>query len=152
MLHDGVGYTLLGSTAASLKVGPQSGDARPNFPGRPNTPITESVFTLWVDHGVRPKDAQYAYAVVPGVNAQQLAEWVAHPPVRVISNTTEQQAVINDQFGVAEIVFYRPGSVVLAAGFDGKSRSPVPGVCWSNTEIPRALRCRARAESSFRCT
>jgi chondroitin AC lyase len=82
------------------------------------------VFTLWVDHGVRPKDAQYAYALLPGVNAQQLAEWVAHPPVRVISNTTEQQAVINDQIGVGEIVFYTPGSVVLGGGLVAKVDHP----------------------------
>jgi chondroitin AC lyase len=74
------------------------------------------VFSLWIDHGVRPHDAQYAYAVVPGTNAQRLSEWAAHPPVRVITNTTVQQAVINDQTGVAEIVFYQPGSVALMPG------------------------------------
>jgi chondroitin AC lyase len=122
VLHDEVGYALLGSTAANLKVGPQTSAPRPSYPGRPNTPpITEQVFTLWVDHGVRPKDAQYAYAVIPGANAQQLADWQAHAPVRVISNTTEQQAVINDHAGVAEIVFYKSGSVTLTPGLTVKT-------------------------------
>ena len=106
VLHDEVGYTLLGPAAASVKVGPSS------------------VFTLWIDHGVRPRDAQYAYAVLPGINAQQLAEWQAHPPVRVVANTPEQQAVIHDQLGVAEIVFYRPGNVALAAGLTVKVDHP----------------------------
>jgi hypothetical protein len=71
---------------------------------------------MWIDHGVHPQAAQYAYAIVPGTNAQQLAAWVARPPVRVISNTTAQQAVINDQTGVAEIVFYTAGTAAIGAG------------------------------------
>ncbi|MGO8792825.1 MAG: polysaccharide lyase family 8 super-sandwich domain-containing protein [Terriglobia bacterium] len=124
VLHDEVGYVLLGSTAARLKVGPQTSPPRPSFPGRPNTPITEQVLTLWVDHGVRPKDAQYAYAVVPGVNAQELADWQAHPPVRIVSNTTEQQAVINEHASVAEIVFYKSGRAVLTPGLTVKVDRP----------------------------
>ena len=106
LLHDEVGYTFLGPADASVKVGPQS------------------VFTLWIDHGVHPRDAQYAYAVLPGITAEQLAEWQAHRPLRVVANTTEQQAVIHDQLGVAEIVFYRPGSVTLAPGLTAKVDHP----------------------------
>jgi chondroitin AC lyase len=124
VLHDEIGYTLLGPAAATLKVGPQSGDSRPGSKARSNTPATESVFTLWIDHGVRPRDAQYAYAVLPGINAQELGQWRSHPPVRVVANTLEQQAVINDQLGVAEIVFYRPGNVTLAAGLTVKVDHP----------------------------
>jgi chondroitin AC lyase len=116
VLHDEVGYTFLGPTDASIKVGPQTGSWKSISASNPDTPVTESVFALWIDHGVRPRDAQYAYAVVPGVNAEQLAGWAAHPPVRVIANTTAHQAVINDTLGVAEIVFYRPGSVELSPG------------------------------------
>ncbi len=124
VLHDEIGYTLLGPAAATLKIGPQAGDSRFGGRGRSNTPATTSVFTLWIDHGVRPRDAQYAYAILPGINAEQLVEWQEHPPVRVIANTTEQQAVINDQIGVAEIVFYRPGNVALAAGATVKVDHP----------------------------
>jgi chondroitin AC lyase len=82
------------------------------------------VFALWIDHGVRPRDAQYAYAIVPGTDAKQLAEWVAHPPVRIITNTIAQQAVINDHAGVAEIAFYTPGSVALTPGLTIKVDQP----------------------------
>ncbi len=124
VLHDDVGYAFLGPTDASVKVGPQSGDWKSISTSNPPTPATEQVFALWIDHGVHPQDAQYAYAVLPGINAQQLAAWVAHPPVRVITNTTAQQAVINDQTGVAEIVFYRPGTAALGAGVAVKVDHP----------------------------
>jgi chondroitin AC lyase len=124
VLHDEVGYTFLGPADASVKVGPQTGDWKFISTSNPPTPVTEQVFALWIDHGVHPQDAQYSYAVLPGTNVPQLAEWVARPPVRVITNTTAQQAVINDHLGVAEIVFYRPGSVPLAAGWAVKVDHP----------------------------
>jgi chondroitin AC lyase len=124
VLHDQVGYAFLKPTDVNVKVGPQTGDERRGSSSHSSTPPTEQVFSLWLDHGVRPRDAQYAYVVLPGINAQQLTEWVARPPVRIITNTPAQQAVIHDQFGVAEIVFYRPGNVRLAAGFTVKVDHP----------------------------
>jgi chondroitin AC lyase len=116
VLHDGVGYAFLEPGTARVKLGPQTGDWQSISASNSDAPVTEQVFSLWIDHGVRPRDAQYAYAVLPGINAQQLADWVARPPVRVISNTTSLQAVIHEQLGVAGIIFHTPGSVTLAAG------------------------------------
>ena len=127
VLHDEVGYTFLGPADASIKVGPQTGDWKPISTANRPTPVTERCLRCGLTMACDPQDAQYAYAVLPGINAQQLAEWVARPPVRVISNTTAQQAVINDQTGVAEIVFYTAGSVALASRLGGEGRSPVPG-------------------------
>jgi chondroitin AC lyase len=124
VLHDEVGYTFLGSTDASIKFGPQTGSWKSISSSNSGAPVTESVFALWIDHGIHPRDAEYAYAVLPGINAQQLGEWATHPPVRVITNTPAQQAVIHEQLGVAEIVFYRPGSVALTAGLAVKVDHP----------------------------
>lgn len=124
VLHDEVGYALLGPAAAGMAVGPQTGSWKSITTGASAAPVTEQVFSLWIDHGVRPHDVQYAYAVVPGTNAQQMAEWMAHPGVRVISNTTEQQAVMNDQLGVAEIIFHAAGSAALGAGWSVKVDHP----------------------------
>jgi len=82
------------------------------------------VFSLWIDHGVRPRDAHYAYAVLPGATAQELAEWVAHPPVRIIANTSAQQAVVNDLLGIAEIVFHSAGTASLGQGVTVKTDRP----------------------------
>jgi chondroitin AC lyase len=124
VLHDEIGYVLLASAAAGVKAGPQVGDSRPMRTSNPDVPPTAQVFALWIDHGMHPRDAQYAYAVVPGINARQLAEWATRPPVRIIANTTAQQAVSNDQAGVTEIVFYRTGSVALAPGLTVKVDHP----------------------------
>ena len=44
--------------------------------------------------------------------------------MQVISNTTAQQAVINDQTGVAEIVFYTAGTAAIGAGLAVKVDHP----------------------------
>jgi hypothetical protein len=44
--------------------------------------------------------------------------------VRIIANTTAQQAVINDPLGVAEIVFHSPGTATLGEGFAVKTDRP----------------------------
>lgn len=124
VLHDEIGYKSLGPSAVSIKLGPQTAEVRSSSSGPSPTKISEQVFTLWIDHGVHPQDAQYAYAVVPGTNVQRMTEWAAHSPVRIIANTTTQQAVINDQAGVAELIFHEPGSMAVTANTTVKVDHP----------------------------
>jgi hypothetical protein len=44
--------------------------------------------------------------------------------VRILADTPEQQAVINDQLGVAEIVFHSSGSATLGDGFSVQTDRP----------------------------
>lgn len=115
LLHDKVGYVFLEPAVANIQVGPQTGSWKSISRSRSGRLVTKQVFALWIDHGIRPQDARYAYAILPGIHAQQLARWVARPPVRILANTPRQQAVIDDSAGVAELVFYTPGHVALGA-------------------------------------
>jgi hypothetical protein len=67
--------------------------------------------------------------------AEQLAGWVAHPPVRVITNTPAQQAEINDHAGVAENVFYESSSLVLIPGLTVKADHPCLGAAEQKREF-----------------
>lgn len=120
VLHDAIGYALLGPGDATLQLGPRTGSWKAITTGASDAPVTDQVFTLWIDHGVRPRDAQYAYAVIPGMDAQQMAKWTAHPPVRIIVNTTAQQAVEDVDGGVTEIVYRQPGRISVATGWTVK--------------------------------
>ena len=51
-------------------------------------------------------------------------EWVAYPSVRIVANSSEQQAVINDGLGVAEMVFHTAGRLTLRNGFDVETDRP----------------------------
>ncbi len=120
VLHDDVGYVLLEPEPVTVTAGAQTGDWHSINVQYSDAPVTQNVFSLWVDHGVRPKDATYAYAVVPDADARTLAVWGPHPPVRIIANTPEQQGVVYDNERVSEIVFHTPGSAVLQDGLSLK--------------------------------
>jgi chondroitin AC lyase len=124
VLHDGVGYAFPKPTAIHVKAGPQTGDWKSINLQYSDDPVTKPVFTLWIDHGVHPQNAAYAYVVLPDTDERRLGEWAAYPPIRIVANNSEQQAVVNDGLGVAEMVFHSPGRVTLRNGFDIETDRP----------------------------
>ena len=68
------------------------------------------VFSAWLDHGSRPKDAGYAYTVVPVIDVADLPFPTARPRVRILSNTKDVQAV-RAPLGITMAAFYVPGEV-----------------------------------------
>lgn len=124
VLHDGVGYAFLAPTDITVKAAPQTGDWKSINIQYSDEPVTKPVFSLWIDHGVHPRNATYAYVVLPDTDQRRLAEWSAYPSIRIVANNPSQQAVVNDQLGVAEMVFHAPGAVTLRNGFAVETDRP----------------------------
>jgi len=79
--------------------------------------VTEEVFAMWFDHGDRPRNASYEYIVVPNVTGQELSDTSeSNRSVKVLSNTSEMQAVKHSELGISQIVFFRAGVVEIADG------------------------------------
>ena len=101
--HDGIGYR---GENLKLTAGPRTGDWRYVEGGltRP-VPETKELFTLTVEHGVKPRNASYIYTILPGATPEETA---GTPPGRILRNTPECQAV---EFadGVRAAIFYEPG-------------------------------------------
>lgn len=76
------------------------------------TPITRFYTTIVIDHGVNPRKARYAYAVLPGASLRQTQ--VYRGRVEIIANTSTVQAVTRDDLIAA--VFWRAGSVETVYG------------------------------------
>lgn len=74
------------------------------------------VFSLAIDHGVAPRDAGYAYAVVPGANVP-----AAHK-FEILANTPAVQAVSSTDGSLIYIVFYDKGEIDTPAGRFGASQ------------------------------
>ena len=97
-----------------------------------------------LDHGSKPRDAGYAYAVLPGMEAQRFQAW--QPDFLIVANTETVQAVRladgtllavfytsgtlrhngEDLLSVSEplVMMYKPGEGVYAAdpyGYNGKN-------------------------------
>lgn len=75
-------------------------------PYNPKEPITRSYFTLWLDHGKSPKDATYAYVLLPGCDAAATAAFAAAPGVEILANTPQVQAARNTKEGVTGFSFW----------------------------------------------
>lgn len=84
----------------------------------------KEVFSLWIDHGVKPQNAGYEYVVVPGINAAGVPGYIKNSKIVVLSNTKEIQAVKHDGLNIAEIIFYKAGTLKLPDGLTVTVASP----------------------------
>ncbi|WOX20010.1 polysaccharide lyase 8 family protein [Streptomyces solicathayae] len=72
---------------------------------------TRRYATLWLDHGVSPADAGYAYVLLPGFSPARTAAWAASRPVEIVANTAAAQAIRVRALGLIAVHFWAAGSV-----------------------------------------
>ncbi|MEV0614729.1 polysaccharide lyase family 8 super-sandwich domain-containing protein [Nonomuraea sp. NPDC050404] len=99
-------------------------------------PVTRNAFTLYLDHGVKPEGAGYAYIVLPNASPAKTRAYARHPAVRILRNDADVQAVTHDRLGRTMAVFTKPGTLDLGRGrtlsadrpslvmLDGKGANP----------------------------
>ena len=113
--HDGIGYLLLQQMAVDLRKEPQWGAWKVINGNTSAARVMRDVFSLWIDHGIGPLDAHYAYAVVMGVDVKQTADVSGSPPFDIVANTADMQAVRWGS-GLTQAVFWKPGEIELLEG------------------------------------
>ncbi|MDD5349245.1 MAG: polysaccharide lyase 8 family protein [Chthoniobacteraceae bacterium] len=114
--HDGVGYLFPRPAAATLDAGPQTGTWKEVYKAGAPEPVTTDVFSLGVDHGVKPGKADYAYLLVPNVTVEQVQALAAKPTVEILSNTAELQAVRHPGQKLTLAIFHQPGQIPCQNG------------------------------------
>lgn len=77
-------------------------------------PVKEEVFTLWIDHGAKPINKNYAYIVIPGIEPSAIADYNKKADISVLSNSPEIQAVQQKGSGITQVVFYKPGTIKIS--------------------------------------
>lgn len=127
-IHDSIAYIIHGKdTRTILKTDTVQGSWR-NVNRQSvvdTTTIRKPVFSLWIDHGTRVRyDSDYAYCVIPGSSATNVANETSNPSYRILVNNKYQQAVCNDSEGVAYAVFYHAGTIQLNSNTTITSSSP----------------------------
>ncbi|WP_043625720.1 polysaccharide lyase 8 family protein [Nonomuraea candida] len=80
--------------------------------GGDKTPVTRHYTTILIDHGVDPRKACYAYAVLPGASAAQTAAY--GQGIEILANSGTAQAVARGDLLAA--VFWRAGTVKTPHG------------------------------------
>ncbi|MGI6265447.1 MAG: polysaccharide lyase family 8 super-sandwich domain-containing protein, partial [Acutalibacteraceae bacterium] len=82
-----------------------------------NAVDTPDTFTLYVDHGVAPKEASYACIVLPNATAEQVADYSQNNrDVVIVANNKEVQAVRHDGLKQTQVLFYKAGQLEYAPG------------------------------------
>ncbi|MDA0632185.1 polysaccharide lyase 8 family protein [Nonomuraea sp. MCN248] len=67
--------------------------------------------TLWLDHGLDPDAARYAYLLLPNATLEATRARAADPGwARTLANTASQQGVHVPSAGVTAVNFWQPGS------------------------------------------
>lgn len=112
VLHNGVGYYFPIPTTVMLKNDEQAGSWSRIVQGASNAEVTMDVFNLWINHGTRPMNKSYQYAVVMGATAEILNEYTQDSPY-FIEQKDGHQAVYNKNSKVLEATFWEKGSVSL---------------------------------------
>lgn len=117
VLHDKVAYLFPTPTSVHLTNKTATGNWRQiNHQGwATNEEVKEEVFTLWLDHGIQPKEAAYAYIVIPNMEAASIPEYQQKSAISILSNTPEIQAVQHSGLGQSQLVFYQAGKIQVNA-------------------------------------
>ncbi|MEU6423640.1 polysaccharide lyase 8 family protein [Streptomyces spiralis] len=74
------------------------------------TRLTRRYETLWIDHGISPTGAGYAYVLLPGLDAARTADWSSSRPVHVAANSAQAQAVHMPSLGLTAVHFWAAGT------------------------------------------
>ena len=80
------------------------------------SPRRAPLLEVWIDHGSQPKEADYSYLVCMRPNPRKAAEWLATPPVTILANTPDLQAVRDSTHDLLHAFFHQPGELRDAAG------------------------------------
>lgn len=114
--NDHTGYIFPDKTDFQVKQETKTGKWSDVVTGSSTEPITKPVFSMWLDHGVKPVNASYQYIVLPGKTAGEVGSYAEASPISILSNTPSVQAVRHRSLGIAEMLFYQPGTVTLREG------------------------------------
>jgi len=115
VLHDGIGYCFLHPRKVLLEHGPRRGSWRNINRRYPDEESILDLFTLWMDHGARPRDASYAYAVAPGVHLDSLKIRARELTGTVLANNRSLQAVRSGEY--AGFAFHEAGAAAVGVAY-----------------------------------
>ena len=100
----------------------------------PKEEISKAVFKVWFNHGLRPENATYQYMVVPATSEKELLVQ-PHRNIVILANSSEMQAVQDNELNISELVFYQTGLVQISNDF--KIGIDSPGLVMVKTEGTR---------------
>ncbi|MFL9484964.1 polysaccharide lyase 8 family protein [Chitinophagaceae bacterium LWZ2-11] len=115
VLHDSIGYFFLDTSNIQISTQTQSGDWFHINNSFSKKVVSGGVFKMWLNHGVQPSKATYAYVVVPGVASEKEMNTQQINQIKVLKNNEDLQAVKHIGLDMLQVVFYKPGTLADGA-------------------------------------
>ncbi len=112
--HDGIGIRFPNSPSVTVDTSVRDGawgDLRAT--SSDDNVVRLNVFTAWLDHGSKPSNASYTYALAPGTTPDSMAE---DGSFDVLANTPNHQVVAFPTPGLVQGVFQEPDDVETESG------------------------------------
>jgi chondroitin AC lyase len=114
--HDGMTYLLPDSTDLHLLLHQATGKGKRINKELGSGDVSADMFTLTIEHGVRPVGERYAYGVWMGEPFAPTDTWEP-PPFSIIENSSDLQCVHHQSGQVVQAVMHRPGTAPLGNGY-----------------------------------
>ncbi len=86
--------------------------------------LKAEMFTLWINHGLRPSNGDYVYQVLMNTTPEKLEEYNKNNPIVIAANNKKQQAVWHKTANIAYATFYEGGEVRLHENLSVKADVP----------------------------
>ena len=118
--HNGVFYYFPQQSKVTISTQLQQGNWNKINQTHSKENVAGDVFKLWIAHGAQPDTASYQYIVLP---ASKNSKSFDPKTIAIVSNSTQNQVVYNEQLKILQAVFYS-ASTVVANGYEIKAAQP----------------------------
>jgi chondroitin AC lyase len=135
--HDGIGYVFPNPMTATVAAQTQKGDWHRVHSRESSRSVERDVFSLWIDHGAKPHDAQYAYVVIPDADVAAMPSLCDSLPVTILQQTASTLAVASQDRKLIQAVFFEPGRVTWGANSSLEVQAPCLVALDSTAAAPR---------------
>lgn len=86
--------------------------------------VTDTVFSLWYDHGRMPSNASYCYVTVPFIRPEEVDDYIQNLPIQIVQATHNAHVVTHTGKKLTGIVFFSQGTVTVDSMLDVQASRP----------------------------
>ena len=115
--HDHILYRFPHPTEVNVSTRVQTGSWKLVLGSKPDKPISDPIFSAWIDHGIRPDNASYRYVVAPNREPELPQSPFDTSSVAIVFNDTNVQEVEGSVEPFAAVV-YKPSKLKYSWGPD----------------------------------
>jgi chondroitin AC lyase len=104
--HDGIGYVLIEPTTATVCARTQKGNWHRVHSRESTESVEREVFSLWIDHGSRPRGAGYAYIVLPEAEVSAMPALYDSLLATILRRTPSTLAIASQEGKLIQAAFF----------------------------------------------